>query len=302
MMCTDAMPDLPEAAVIIPTRALDERASLLRRAIASVLSQEGVRAIPIVVVNGSRWDRCLVHDLRREPQVRFVQIEAEGIPGALGAGRAAVDTPWFSTLDDDDLYLPDAMATRLQALQANPHCDIVVTNGLVRHGYREELHIQDMSSIEAGPLKALTEANWLLPGSWLCRSDSVGASLFADMPEFLECTYLAIQFSLRGHVCFVDRPTIVWHKDTPGSESKSREYILGQESALQRLLELPIPPEFRNMLLGRIAWTRYEVALFHANEGHMLPALQAYLRSLSGPGGWRRVPSLAYLFLKSIAN
>ena len=294
------MPGIPEVSIIIPTRALAERASLLRRAIASVLSQEGVRTTLIVVVNGSQWDHHLVRELGERTGIRLVRIDEHGIPNALAAGRAVVDTPFFSTLDDDDIYLPDALAIRVRALQENSGCNVVVTNGLVRDAGSEARHIRNMPAIERDPLEALSVGNWLLPGAWLCRTASMETAIFDEMPMFLECTYLAIHFSLRGQICFVDEPTVVWHKDTPNSESKSCEFLLGQEQALQRLLEMPIPESFRRLLLEQLSRTRLGVADFHASEGRLLPASRAYLRSLSSRGGWRNLPSAANLIWKAM--
>src|SRR4051812_40745209 len=47
---------LPTIEVIIPTLCDTKRGPLLLRAIDSVVSQDGVLGLPVVVVNGSRFD------------------------------------------------------------------------------------------------------------------------------------------------------------------------------------------------------------------------------------------------------
>jgi len=53
----------PTVNVIMPTLARSARAPLLRRALASVAGQAGVRAVPIVVLNGAERDPGLVAEL-----------------------------------------------------------------------------------------------------------------------------------------------------------------------------------------------------------------------------------------------
>ena len=91
--------------VIIPTLGLRERAASLRAAIASVESQTGVSTTVIVVLNGPKRDPGVERELKDNVRITLVVRDAGGIPSALAAGRAQVKTPWFATLDDDDLYL-----------------------------------------------------------------------------------------------------------------------------------------------------------------------------------------------------
>lgn len=294
------MASLLSVGVIVPTGAFAERAALIRRALASVLSQEGVNAVPVVVVNGA--NRCpeLVRELGSDPRVQLIEIPQAGIPGALRAGRDAMQCEWFSSLDDDDVYLPDALATRVQALRARPECGAVVTNGYVRGHGVERLHVPDMQRVARDPLKALTEGNWLLPGSWMCRTESVGSGLFDRMPKMLECTYLALQLVLHCRPCFLDRPTVVWNTDTPGSASKSREYRLGHVEALEQLLELPLPPDTRRWLMASRTSAQHERADFHLRENALQQAWPWHIRTLTSRGGWRHAPFTLRLLLAAL--
>ena len=106
----------PAVSVVIPTLGQREREAWLRRAVASVLDQRGVRAVPLVVLNGAQPSPAVECWLRAEPRLRLVTREEANLPLALLAGRRAVDTPFFATLDDDDQLLPDALALRRELI------------------------------------------------------------------------------------------------------------------------------------------------------------------------------------------
>jgi hypothetical protein len=273
--------------VIFPTLARRDRAQSLRRAIASVLSQEGIRAVPLVVVNGAERDPELMRELIADPRLRVTSVAERGIPEALVAGLALVDTPWFSRLDDDDLILPGALALRVATLEARPDLDAVVTNGYRRDAAGETLHVTDAAAVQRDPLRALLTGNWLLPGSWLCRTAKVGPETFRDAPHWLECTYLAVQLASSGRMVFLEQPTVVWHTDVAGSESKSREWQLGEAGALARILELDLPEDFRDGIRRKISHACHSTAGQYMTEGNPAEAWRWHVRSLKERGGWR---------------
>ncbi len=285
------MPVKPrEIGVIMPTLGTPQRGPLLRRALRSVLSQEGVRAVPIVVLNGSGVDPGLRDELRGDPRVRTLVLPCADLPAALLAGRRLVEQDWFAELDDDDELLPDALRLRLEALESRPDCGAVVTNGYRRNGNRDVLHIADVEAIEADPLRALLDLNWLLPGSWLCRTESIPESVFAGVPRYLECTFLAVRLAGATRLCFLAAPTLVYHDDTPGSESKSPRYVLGQEQALRRILDLELPADVRRSFALRLAPACWAAAILHARSGELAEASRQWARGLGYPGGWRLIP------------
>ncbi len=280
----------PPVAVIMPTRGRPERAGLLRRALGSVMAQEGVQPIPIVVVNGPERDPDLCRELATDTRIRIVYRAEADLPAALRAGREAVDTEWFAELDDDDLLLPGALRYRLDLLSDHPTCDVVVTNALRRGPAGDEVQVVDAGRVRDDPLRALLERHWLLPGSYLCRTSRVGPDLFDGMPRYLENTYLAIRFATGYRFRFADRPTVVWHLDTPWSESKSAAYLLGQVGALERILSLELPSDVRAGWRRHLAGACHEIAGRALMEGDRAAAWRWHLRSLWEPGGWRFIP------------
>jgi len=275
--------------VIMPTRARPERAALFRRAVESVLTQENVRVVPLVVINGPERDPELTDELRADPRLRVAILDDADLPAALLAGRKMVDTGWFAELDDDDILLPGALDIRLQALQGQPEFDAVVTNGFKRTAGGDTLNIDDVSSVQRDPLRSLIRASWLLPGSWLCRTDRVGAEFFEGLPKFLECTYFSVRLALGCRIRFLDRPTVVYNADTPNSESGSREYQLSHVGALRRLLDLDLPPDVRVEFRTRIRRTCQENALMYLQEGRLHEAWRWHLQSFRESGGGRSI-------------
>jgi hypothetical protein len=278
---------LPEVSVIIPTLAAAERADSLERAIASVRSQEGVRAVAVISINGARRHAPLVARLRADPSLTLIDRPEPGIPGALRAGREQVRSPWFTALDDDDVLLPGTLAARVRVLGEHPGRRAVVTNGFRRNGHGDVLHVTNPAGVRSDPLGYLLETNWLLPGSWLCRTADFGPELFEAMPRFLECTYLAVRLATSGPLVFLDEPGVVWQAGREGSESWSRPHRLGEADALARILALPLPPSFRAEVERRHSAACHSISDVHRLEGSGREAWSWHWRSLRGRGGYR---------------
>jgi len=283
----------------MPTRGLRERAGLLQNAIDSVLGQIGVRAVPLLVLNGAHSCPEVDRALKSDPRLRLITRDEADLPAAMRAGRATVDTPLFATLDDDDLLLPNALALRVEALQSRPDCDAVITNGYRHTDAGDVLNIPAGFDVNSDPLRALLRRNWLLPGSWLCRSDKVGVSLFDGMPRYLECTYLAVRFATEYRMLWLDTPTVAYRVGSPLAASNSRKYTLGQVDALRRILKLKLPSDVRWQFRARIAAQYHWEANRAWHEGDVREAWRWHATSLLEPGGLRYLPFMRHLLRAS---
>jgi glycosyltransferase involved in cell wall biosynthesis len=280
----------PAVTIIIPTLGLRERATSLRTAIESALAQDGVHPIVIVVLNGTRWDTGVERSLREDRRLTLVVRDAPGLPAALAAGRSMVETPWFTALDDDDFLLPGALELRVRALAERSECAAVITNGFRRNGKGDELHVKPGSNVHADPLRAMLQGNWFLPGSWMCRTDRVGANVFEEMPSYLECTYLALRIAAEHPIVWRDTPTVVYTVGSPAAESRSRAYVMGQVAGLRRIIALDLPDDVRRVLRSRIAEAYHDAAEHERRAGAPLAAWRWHLASLLQPSGWRFLP------------
>jgi hypothetical protein len=209
-----------------------------------------------------------------------LSLATEGIPGALIAGRDAVRTPWFGTLDDDDQLTTDALAQRLRMFDAAPDADVVLTNGIIRTHGTDALHVPAQNRVGSDPLRALRDRNWLLPGSWLARSDRVDSSLFHGMPPYRECTFLALRFCTEYRSVWSDQPTVIYNAGSPESVSQSPEYLEGELTASAMLLELRLPGHARRMMRWHHASALHSAAERAWSHGDLPRAWQLHRQSL----------------------
>lgn len=102
----------PDVSVVIPTR---NRRALLRRALRTVLGQQGV-AVEVVVVDEASHDGTGDFVTRLgDPRISLVRHDAAlGVGAARNAGIARARAPWVGFLDDDDLWAPDKLAAQLE--------------------------------------------------------------------------------------------------------------------------------------------------------------------------------------------
>ena len=126
-------PSEPFLTVIIPAR---NRATLLRRTLASVGAQSYRNFRVVLVDNGSR-------DSTREVMARWADSQTDldvtvadepraGATRARNAGTALATTPWLMFFDSDDEMLPDHIADFRAAAEASPEAEIIGRGVLMR--------------------------------------------------------------------------------------------------------------------------------------------------------------------------
>jgi glycosyltransferase involved in cell wall biosynthesis len=290
----------PMVSVIIPTLAQPERLPGLIRAIENVASQQGVRGLPIVVVNGAYAAAELTQSLTRRHDLRLITRAESGLPQALNAGRAAVETPYFSVLDDDDELLPGALTTRVRALDAHPDADMVVTNGYVEGFGRRKLNVQDFCEIERDPVRTLLQRNWLRPCAGTFRTRTITLDFFEHIPAYREWTYLGLRFVLERTVRFLSAPTFVYHTDTSGSLSKSKAYSLAGPRAIAEMQRLNPPRHIQAMLRAHLTADLHGNSERERLDGNHAAAWAWHLRCLARFGGWRYLSYTRHLLWGSV--
>jgi glycosyltransferase involved in cell wall biosynthesis len=292
------MIELQSISVIMPTLANEDRASGLVRAIDSVLGQEGVRVVPIIIANGTKCSPDVLEDLGRRRDIRLVRLEEASLPLALKAGRNTVDTPYFAELDDDDELLPHALITRLDKMGDDGTVDVVVTNGLLQGFGSEVISTPNITDFQADPLRAILRDNWLAPGSALFRTETVTCDFFEAIPKYLEWTYLGVILSLRRKILFVNHPTYVYRTDNKVSISKSRECALMRPQAIERLLKLDVPRDVRALIKGKLAAARHRASSCELAAGNYAAAWFWHMRSLMLGQGWKYLTYTRHLMVR----
>jgi glycosyltransferase involved in cell wall biosynthesis len=291
---------LPAVSVIIPTLARPERAPGLMRAIQNITSQQGVRGLPIVVVNGPYAAAEIRQSLSRRHDLRLITRAEPGLPQALSAGRAAVETPYFSVLDDDDELLPGALTARVRALDADPEADVVVTNGYDEGFGRRELNVEDFREIECDPLRTLLRRNWLRPCAGTFRTRTITRDFFEHIPPYREWTYLGLRIALACTIRFLGAPTFVYHTDTVGSLSKSKAYCLAAPRAIGEMLRLNLPRDVRAMLRAHLTADLHTSSERERLDGNYAAAWGWHLRCLTHARGWRYLSYTRHLLYGSV--
>jgi glycosyltransferase involved in cell wall biosynthesis len=287
---------LPTIEVIIPTLCDAKRGPLLQRAIESVVSQDGVTAVPIVVVNGSRFDPAWVDRLKQRSDIRFIQIPEPSLFAARRRAFESLRADFFATLDDDDIFLPGALKRRLEPLQADPSCDWVVTNGAFVTPDGERSYIPDIDATRRDPFGTLLDHCWLCSAGNLFRRSAMTADFF-DATRSMDITYMAFRLLAEGKkVVFLDDSTFRYFY-YPDSTSKQDFYNLPAAEAIRRMMDLPVPAWVRRGLAGKYRRAMHDVASYHCCRGEMGPAWQAHRRSLAGVPEFFRFLSFTRLLI-----
>jgi glycosyltransferase involved in cell wall biosynthesis len=285
--------------VIVPTVASRARGASLQRAIESIRSQQGVPAVALVVANGPHCDWEILGAAKALDRVRVVYQPEPGLPGALRAGRALVDTPFFAFLDDDDELLPNALACRLAALQADPSASLAVTAGDFVSDDGTRVRTPDIASVRVDPVSALIQGNWLASAAGLYRTEQVGEDVFARIPAYLEWTYVAVRLALRNRVAFVEEPTFVCHTGSPDSLSASKSYLRAQPDALRRIMELKPPRAFASALRCKYAAAWHNLSNSELREGNYWLAWRYHFATIARFSGLRYLSYTRHLIFAS---
>ncbi len=272
--------------IIIPTTCEASRRASLRRAIASVTSQENVEVEVIVVVNGKRFDPAYYEELCGAPNLKVVYREEGNLPLAIRYGRSLVTAPSFAFLDDDDEYLPGALWRRLQPMLADETLGYVVSNGYSQSAGRDEPAVRHVDAVCKDPLRALLGENWLASCGGLFRSSSVGVDCFDGSTRYFEWTYLAYKLASSLKMVFVDVPTYRIY-DSANSLSKSEAYLNAEIPVLAKILDLELPQDVKLSLREKMGRAYHTLSNFYRRKGELRRAWRFHLTSLGYPGGLR---------------
>ncbi len=113
-----------KVAVIIPTH---NRASLLPRAIKSVLAQTRA-ADEIIIVDDGSTDETQSLVGNDYPQIKYIKQENKGVSTARNMGIEVSSSDWICLLDSDDSWQADKLERQAQLLRDNPDYSICHTN------------------------------------------------------------------------------------------------------------------------------------------------------------------------------
>lgn len=282
--------------VIIPTMCESRRRDVLCRAIDSVLSQRRVAAELILVVNGQRYDPHLLSQLQELP-IRIERLSHASLPEAIRFGRLAVRTKFYGFLDDDDIYLPDALAARSEAL-ASCDADFVVSNGFRTDG---DPLIRDVHAVATDPLRALLVENWLTSCGGLYRTATVPVRFFENLVKFYEWTVLAFELLMAGKKArFIDQATFqIFDTQDSASKQRSMESTCNAIAVVEDMFGR-VPAELRRIVTSKRASIYHDASFNYLESGHLALAWRTHLLCLVR-GGWRYASATRDLMRRTCA-
>lgn len=282
--------------VIVPTTASRERVPLLRRALLSLQEHQDEAVLPVVVVNGCRYVPEVLDSLSRQSGLRCLYLDKGSHIEARLAGRRAVETEFFGFLDDDDEYLPGAAQCQLSVATSERSIDAVITNGFWHESGQDTKQFADLASFEHHPLESLMDWPWLHGGGAMFRTDRISAD-YLETPPCMELTYIALKLSLTRRLRFLDVPTYRYHRQTPESLSRMKEYLVGEPEAIREMLKLDPPPHIKRRLKRKHVASLHRLSNSERRDGRYGAAWRYHLRSVLSPYGIRYWPYTRHLLV-----
>lgn len=204
----------PVITAIIPTY---RRPLLLRRAIASVLSQTypDVRVCVFDNASGDETAEVVEEIARRDARVVYHRhAENIGAFANFAYGLGSVATPYFSFLSDDDVLLPDFYQRAVDALEANRDAAFWGGTAIVM---REDGTVKDATDWPAARysppdgLLAMIDNNYLIWTSVLFRTEQVAqiGGLDAEVGAAIDTDYL-LRLAARFPYETSPEPAAIW--------------------------------------------------------------------------------------------
>lgn len=282
-----------QVTVIIPTLAESDRRKSLLKALDNVTHQAGIDAVPLVVINGDRFDPGLRKEIENMKGVETIYCSDAHVANAQAFGVEHVSTPFFSFLDDDDLLTEDALSHRITFM--TPGIDVVVTNIYIEKNGIRSLLTPDITHFCKDPRNSIFELCWLNSANCLFRSETISAVVFHDRSPYMEWTALAIRLSKSKKIAFSNKATAIYF-DTSQSASKKRAYIEAQATLMGTLRRHQYPPETRRLIDHKRCAALNSLSQMASASGDTIDAWKYHIKCLLVPTGWRYLAYTRKLF------
>lgn len=203
----------PDVTVVMATR---DRPQLLRRAVSSVLAQEGEMKIEVILVfDGTEIDELA--DIPRPPghTVRAVNnSRTPGLAGARNTGIMAANAPLIALCDDDDEWRPSKLARQLPLLD-DPEVVLAATGIEIQSAGGSHERIPPPSVKLDELLRSRIQE--LHPSSFVFRTDALRGEL-GLVDEGLPASYgedydMLLRAAQVGKIVAIPDPVTVIHWD-----------------------------------------------------------------------------------------
>ena len=114
---------------------------------------------------------------------------------------------------------------------------------------------------------------------------------------YIEWTWLAFSLVMANKVVgILDEPTFRIY-DTPGSASKSEEYLLAHIELLHRMMKYRPRQDIQDILRQKLAESWHTISDNYRQQHKLIKAWHAHLKSISGIKGWKYISYTRKLLL-----
>jgi glycosyltransferase involved in cell wall biosynthesis len=221
-MRTDAR---PRVSVILPTY---NRASLLKHALDSVLSQT-VGDIETIVIDDGSTDKTVELVKGYTPRVRYIRIEHSGLPSvARNVGLRLAQGDYIAFLDSDDQWLPAKVERQLEVLETRPAVGLVCSNALaLGHGRHAlgRLYLRDDQAGSGWVLERLLMDNFVITSTAMVRRSLLSRTgLFSEDPLLLvgEDYDLWLRIAAIAQIHYLPE-ALVLYRDDPAASIRAQQ-------------------------------------------------------------------------------
>lgn len=299
----------PQLSVIIPCFNVGED---LVRAVESVLASPGPPREILVIDDHSdaaRTRAALQAVLARGARV-LTNAGPRGVAAARNAALAEARAPWIAFLDADDLWLPEGLAARWQALQAHPGAGWLSSDFVEQE---EDGHVAAPSfyrahplpyaalrpAYESGrpmrlarPLAAFLDANLAWTGTVMVRTDLLRAERGFDARlRKASDTELWLRLAARADLVFLPVVTAVYRQRAGSLVHEAERPYLWEMEIFSRLLGDTAMRQYQGRIRRRLVYCVRHNADFLRRRGEHRAAAAELLRGLrlqpAAPALWR---------------
>jgi len=288
----------PTVTVVIRTTGEAERVPLLLRSIPSALSQADVDVTLVLVVNGASFDAEFFCRAQHDERISVFYIDKRDSAIATTVGRSLVSGSFFSFIDDDDEFLPNALRSRIAYLLEDPTVDCLATNGYYfTQGTRRHVFPDVRMFHDDYVLPLLCGKNWMASNGATFRTRTVGQKYFDNVSQHCEWTLIAFRVALERRVRFVPEMTFNVY-DTPGSSSKDPRYVQGVAEMFALMLREQPPARYLPYIKREYMRSLHCVCSYARINGDWETAWRYYRATLAQRAGWKYLPYAALLLAK----
>lgn len=254
---------------LVPTR---DRPELLRRALRSIVAQEGDFELDVIVVfDQSEPDLSLLDEFSDARLQVISNTQTPGLAGGRNTGIAAATGEWIAFCDDDDWWFPGRLQRQLELVRRRPETDFVVAGISIERGEDSKIRTLDSDSVTMSDLvrDRVMEAH---PSTFLVRAAAISGYI-GPVDEELPGSYAEdYDWLLRAarEKPIASTPDVLthvqWHKKSYFTNWDVIDEALGH--LVEKTPEFADDPRGLARLLGQRAFAN--AALGHRDEAKSL--------------------------------